>query len=224
MQTQNQISNYKPVIQPNESLTEPLEVLRRKLGSEEINSLPAHQYTGEIVVVKTPEELEKAVEHLQQEKVLGFDTETRPVFHKGKTYPPSLIQLAASDRVFIFQLRHLPLTKDLAQIFSNPAITKAGIAVHDDIRELKKIFEFNTAGMLDLSQVARYNKLETHGLRNMAANFFGIRIPKGERCSNWANKTLTKKQLLYAATDAWIGRELYYRMKERGLIFPKTEI
>ena len=58
----------------------------------------------------------------------------------------------------------------------------------------------------------------------MAANFFGIRIPKGERCSNWANKTLTKKQMLYAATDAWIGRELYYRMKEKGLIFPKTNL
>ena len=222
MQTQKQINDFEPLIQTEKQFDENLENLRRKFSSEEINLLPAQQYPGKIVLVKDQPGLEEAIEALQQEEVLGFDTETRPVFRKGKSYPPCLIQLAASDKVYIFQLRHVPLDEHLIQIFSNPNIIKAGIAVHDDIKDLKKIFDFQPAGMLDLSQVARHNKLETHGLRNMAANFFGIRIPKGERCSNWANKALTKKQLLYAATDAWVGRELYYRMKEKGLIFPKT--
>ena len=224
MQINEPKNNNETLLQPEGPFTDGLEYLRRKFSSEEINSLPAHQYSGKIVLINEQEGLEEAIAQLQQEEVLGFDTETRPVFSKGKSYPPSLIQLAASNKVYIFQLRHVPLDENLVQIFSNPNIIKAGIAVHDDIRELKKIFAFQPAGMLDLSQVARHNKLETHGLRNMAANFFGIRIPKGERCSNWANKTLTKKQMLYAATDAWIGRELYYRMKEKGLIFPKTNL
>ena len=221
---QKEMTNCEPLAQKENSFSDNLESLRRKFTSEEINSLPAQQYHGKIVLVKDQLGLEEAVEQMQQEEVLGFDTETRPVFRKGKSYPPCLIQLAASDKVYIFQLRHVPLDENLIQIFSNPNIIKAGIAVHDDIRDLKKIYDFQPKGMLDLSQVARHNKLETHGLRNMAANFFGIRIPKGERCSNWANKTLTKKQMLYAATDAWIGRELYYRMKERGLVFPKADI
>lgn len=199
---------------------EQLAQYRRKITCEEINKLPVYQYTGDIVLVKDEEGLDNAVKRMMQEAVLGFDTETRPVFRKGKTYPPSLIQLAASDVVYIIQLCNVPLGETLAQIFANPDIIKAGVAVHDDIRELKKVYELETKSMLDLSRIAKHNKLETHGLRNMAANFFDVRIPKGARCSNWAAKKLTKKQLLYAATDAWIGRELYFKMKEQGLIFP----
>ena len=161
---------------------DPLNTFRRKFSNEEINRFPAYQYSGEIVLVNDKNDLPTALEALEQESVLGFDTESRPVFSKGKrSNPPSLLQLAASDKVFIFQL--------------------------------------GCIGFVDLSQVAKHNRLETHGLRNMAANFFGMRISKGARCSNWALKTLSRKQLLYAATDAWISRKLYFEMQTKGLKF-----
>lgn len=199
--------------------TEHLDIYRRKISNEEINRLPARQFEGEIVLVKDEKGLRAAVKILQKEDVLGFDTETRPVFSKGKNNLPSIMQLAASGRVYIFQFNKLPFGEALADILENPAIIKTGVAVRDDIRELQRLYHFDPAGFVDLSQVAKQNCLETHGLRNLAANFFNLRIPKGARCSNWAVKALTQKQLLYAATDAWIGRELYLAMRAKGLKF-----
>ncbi|MBQ4132830.1 MAG: 3'-5' exonuclease domain-containing protein 2 [Desulfovibrionaceae bacterium] len=199
----------------------PIDALRRKLSTEEINGLPAGQYEGEIILIKTQNCLPAAMENLVQEKVLGFDTESRPIFSKGKqSNPPAILQLAGADKVYIFQLNCMGFASELAALLENQAIIKSGVAVRDDIRELQRLHSFKPAGFVDLSQVARHNRLETHGLRNMAANFFGIRITKGARCSNWEQKELTRKQLLYAATDAWISRELYFEMKAKGLEFP----
>ncbi len=199
---------------------DPLNTFRRKFSNEEINRFPAYQYSGEIVLVNDKNDLPTALEALEQESVLGFDTESRPVFSKGKrSNPPSLLQLAASDKVFIFQLGCIGFDRELALILENAAMLKAGVAVRDDIRELQRLHNFQPGGFVDLSQVAKHNRLETHGLRNMAANFFGMRISKGARCSNWALKTLSRKQLLYAATDAWISRKLYFEMQTKGLKF-----
>ena len=53
---------------------------------------------------------------------------------------------------------------------------------------------------------------------NLAANFLGFRIPKGNRTSNWAARRLSPAQITYAATDAWACRELYLRFKELQLL------
>ncbi len=41
----------------------------------------------------------------------------------------------------------------------------------------------------------------------------GSRISKTARTTNWANPDLTSQQIQYAATDAWIGREIYLRLQ-----------
>lgn len=199
---------------------DPLNVFRRKINNEEINHLPARQYAGEIILVKDKEAVTEAVQALKKETVLGFDTETRPVFSKGKqNNPPALLQLAGESSVYVFQLSCIGFCAEIASLLEDEVIVKTGVAVRDDIRELQRLHPFKPGGFVDLSQIAKQNHLETHGLRNMAANFFGLRIPKGARCSNWAVKNLTHKQLLYAATDAWIGRELYIEMRKKGLEF-----
>ena len=45
----------------------------------------------------------------------------------------------------------------------------------------------------------------------------GFRISKKEQVSNWAKRELTRSQITYAATDAWVGREIYLQMDQRGL-------
>lgn len=204
------------------NIEDTLHKYRRKISGEEINAMPSQQYEGEIVLVNNSDILEKAVQALERESLLGFDTETRPVFRRGKTHLPSVLQLAGAEAVYVFQLSEAPLNARLASVLSNACIVKAGVAVHDDIRGLRKLYEFKPAAVLDLSDVARHNQLETRGLRNMAANFFGVRIPKGARCSNWSANVLCRKQLLYAATDAWIGREIYLCMKSKGFDFPSV--
>lgn len=70
---------------------------RRKISKEEINELPLRRYAGEVRLVRTEEELADALDVLRSDSVLGFDTETRPTFRKGKVNLPSLVQLACAD-------------------------------------------------------------------------------------------------------------------------------
>ena len=191
---------------------------RHKLTSEAINALPTFSYEGEVRLVRTEEDLADALPVLRGETVLGFDTETRPNFRKGKMNPPSLIQLAAAEAVYLVQLTWLPLGAELAAILANPDIVKAGVSILDDIRALQKLHPFEPAGLADLGHVAKAMRLETRGLRNLAANFFGFRISKGPQCSNWSQTVLSARQMIYAATDAWIGRMVYLRMLELGMI------
>ena len=186
----------------------------QKPSKEEINALPIHRYEGPVRIIRTQEELEEAMEHLRAQSVLGFDTESRPAFRKGKYYPPSVVQLAAADAVYIIQLTWLPLGDTLAGLLADPDVLKVGAAIHDDIKELQKLHDFIPDGIADLGDMAKDLGLETRGLRSLAANLMGVRISKAARCSNWAGKKLHNQQIIYAATDAWIGRELYFKLKE----------
>jgi len=196
----------------------PFEFYRRKLRSEEINALPMVRYEGEVRLVRSEGELEEALDLLAREELLGFDTETRPSFRKGRVNQPALIQLAASDRIFLLQLAFVPFGAGLASLLSNGKILKVGVGIWDDLRELGKLYPFEGAGAVDLGDLARSLKLPTQGLRSMAANLMGWRISKGPRCSNWSLSDLSPRQIAYAATDAWIGRELYLKMREVGLL------
>ena len=40
----------------------------------------------------------------------------------------------------------------------------------------------------------------------------GIRISKTQQLSNWEAEELTEPQCKYAATDAWVCREMYIRL------------
>ncbi len=192
---------------------------RRKLSKDEINELPLRRYEGQIVLVNHDHQAPAAVEALMQETTLGFDTETRPAFRKGQFYLPSVLQLASSDCVFIFQLNRLSVfPEELKVILSSKEILKTGVAVADDIKDLQQLGHFEPSGFIDLGRVAHQIGLETKGLRNLAANLLGFKISKSAQVTNWAAQELSEKQIYYAATDAWAGRELYFKMSELGFL------
>jgi ribonuclease D len=91
------------------------------------------------------------------------------------------------------------------------------VAVRDDIKALQRLLPFLPAGFVDLGTCARSAGLETSGLRSLAANLLDARISKNAQCSNWGSKNLTQQQIRYAATDAWISRELYTCMRDLGV-------
>ena len=184
-----------------------------KMSKDEINQCPIGKYNGPIHVVRSEEELLKAVHQLENEEILGFDTETRPAFKKGESYSPALIQLAGQRNAFIFQLTHHKLSRPLLSILENPDIIKAGVSINYDISELRTVTEFEPAGFVDLGDMAKGIGIQNHGLRGLAAVLLGFRISKGACTSNWENKNLTRSQIIYAATDAWVGRELYIKLK-----------
>ena len=185
-----------------------------KMTAEEINGLPIAAYEGTVHVIRTEAELEKAVHALRRETVLGFDTETKPNFAKGENNPLSLIQFADSRAVYIIQLRHMPSCAPLRKIFSDERIIKAGIDIPQDIVKLQERLGGDYNGFVDVSLDAKQAGLKNFSLRGLAAILLGVRITKGMRVSNWARDTLLPSQIKYAATDAWISRELYLRLQD----------
>ncbi len=150
--------------------------------------------------------------------MLGFDTETRPVFRKGVSYPPSLIQLATEDCVYLLHLNHISLSTHIKEVLASANIVKTGVAVINDVKELRQVSPFEEKGFVDLGDLARSLEMQTNGLRNLAANLLGFRISKGVQCSNWGRKELTPQQIAYAATDAWVSREIYLKFQELGVL------
>ena len=191
---------------------------KNKLSKIEINSLPLRYYNGAIRIIQTAEQAKDACAILIKEKVLGFDTETRPAFKKGQSYLPSLLQLAGTKVVYLFQLSQCGLTDSIIILLSNVNIIKSGVAINQDLTELQQILNFEPAGFVDLGDIARSKGLPHHGLRGLAAYLLKFRISKSGRTSNWSVNQLTKKQIKYAATDAWVGRELYLKYKQIKVI------
>lgn len=184
----------------------------RSLSKEEINGLPLLAYGGEVRLVSDADGLDDALDLLEEDSILGFDTETRPSFRKGKSYPTTLIQIAGSQSVVLIQLLRTPFSERLARLLGNPGVVKAGVAIREDMRRLRDLHEFEPAALADLAEMAHGLSLRAQGLRTLAADLMGGRISKAAQCSNWGKKELTPQQIRYAATDAWIGRELYLRL------------
>lgn len=188
------------------------------ISRDEIAALPIRRYEGRVCLVATAEDLERAMADIRRETVVGLDTETRPAFRKGESYPPSLVQVATAGAVYLFPVQRLDCAAALAELLAAPGIVKAGVALAHDLRQLGQVFPIAPQSVLDLGKVARRHGIEQTGLRNLAGLYLGFRIAKGNRTSNWAAPRLTPAQIGYAATDAWASRELYLRFRQLGLI------
>ena len=112
-----------------------MENLPNKITAEEIRQYPLYSFGGNVVIVQSVEDAQQATVLLSQSAVLGFDTETRPVFKKGHSNPTSLIQLAGEKAVYLFQLNRIETIEPLLPLFENAEIVKTGIGIADDIKE-----------------------------------------------------------------------------------------
>lgn len=211
-----------PPVEPHKAKSAPTVELpaefNRMISREEIASLPIRRYEGEISVVNTPEALLAAMRDIRQEHVVGFDTETRPAFTKGERYAPCLMQVATASKVYLLQLEQVDCAEAVAELLSSPRIIKSGVALAGDLSQLRQLFKFDAAAVVDVGNIARRHGNRQTGLRNLAALFLGWRIAKGAKTTNWSTPRLSTSQIVYAATDAWVSRELYLCFEKLGLI------
>ena len=185
---------------------------RKIITKEEINTLELDKYTGEIVMVETKSALEKACKEILECDIIGIDTETKPSFKKGVINSVALLQIATDKKAYIIRLKMVEMSEELAAIFANKDVVKVGIAVRDDLKDLKKIKPFNEQSVIDLNVLAPQLGFESIGAKKLSALVLGIRISKRQQVSNWEAVDLTQAQIDYAATDAWICREIYLKL------------
>lgn len=185
---------------------------------EEVAHLAICRYEGPIRLVASARDLEQAIHVIRGEQVVGLDTETKPTFFKGQFHLPCLVQIATASVVYLFQLKRMDFSGTLVEVLENPALIKAGIGLAADFSNLKKVFPFEPQNIIDLSLVAQRQGIKHSSVRNLAGQLLGFRITKGSSTSNWASPRLTPKQIAYAATDAWVCRELFLRFQQLGFL------
>lgn len=186
------------------------------IEAAEIEQMPLGVFPGEITVIDKPGiEFDRAIFYLRRQKVLGFDTESRPVFSPGQRgNGVALLQLSGPKKAFLFRVQMLGMRRPLCNILSNKDIIKVGAASGDDVRGLQKLHGFQAAGFVDLQKIAWEWGIRDKSVKKLAANILGYRISKAQQLSNWEAPALSPSQCRYAATDAWVCREMYLKLQE----------
>jgi DNA polymerase I-like protein with 3'-5' exonuclease and polymerase domains len=175
-------------------------------------------------VIKTPHDLSRAIETLTHQPVVGLDTETTDL--DPYTSRLRLIQLAAPDKVYIFDLdafrngdflktealaplRHLLEAQRPIKIAHNSKF---------DAKFIKHNLGVDLGGLFDTllaSQLVGAGDIEErHGLESVATRYLNEAVDKTERLSNW-DFELSESQLEYAARDAAVLLPLRERLIER---------
>jgi len=184
-------------------------VIYNKFEKSWIPQLPKVTYDGNIIVIVDPAQTEKAVNYLLSMPILGFDTETRPSFAKNVQYKCSLLQVATHHNCFLFRLNYTGLTPAIVRLLEDRTVMKIGLSWHDDLNALHKLGDFKPGTFFDLQDYVKQIGIEDLSLQKLYANFFGERISKKERLTNWERDILQDKQKEYAAIDAWACIRIY---------------
>lgn len=181
---------------------------------EEIEKMPLGSFPGKIRVIdKNGIDFVRAIAYLSTQRMIGFDTETRPVFSPGQRHNHvALLQLSGGGRAYLFRVGTMGMNRLLCSLMANPHILKIGAAVHDDVRGLQYYRKFDAKGFIDLQKIAYEWGIRDKSVKKLAANILGVRISKSQQLSNWEAEELSAAQQMYAATDAWVCREMYLKL------------
>ena len=182
-------------------------------------------------LIRTADELRKAIETLTRQPVVGLDTETTEL--DPYTSRLRLIQLATPDRVYIIDFnqfadadtRKSEALEPLRRLLAAPRPIKIAHNAKFDAKFLKHNLGVDLGGLFDTllaSQLVSAGDIEErHGLEIVAERYLNELVDKSERLSNW-NLELTEAQLEYAARDAAIllplREKLIERLKSESLV------
>lgn len=189
-------------------------IIHKTINKESINEMPKVLFDGQIHVVQTPQEVERAVAYLKTCPIVGIDSETRPSFTKGRVYKVALLQIASEEHCFLFRLNLTGLTLPLILLLENPNVLKVGLSLKDDFMMLRKRAPFEPRGYIELQEYVRMFGIEDKSLQKIYGILFGQKISKSQRLSNWEAAELTQPQQLYAATDAWACLNIYNKLQQ----------
>lgn len=186
----------------------------KSVETEDIARLPLAAFEGHITVIDKPgKDFDHAIRYLKTKSIIGFDTESRPCFNAHQPhFGVALLQLSGAEKAFLFRVKTLGMQKSLCRILSDNNIIKVGAAVADDIKGLQNYRHFEPRGFVDLQKIVWEWGIKDKSVKKMSAIILGMRISKSQQLSNWEAESLSESQQKYAATDAWVCREMYKRL------------
>lgn len=189
----------------------------KTISKEEISKLPVAIFPGRTIVVQSESEARKAVEYLNSFDLLGFDTETRPSFQKGRSHKISLIQISTDDTCFLFRLNLLGIPQFLRDLLTNQNIKIIGLSLKDDFSAIRKRTSLDAVNYVELQSYVKKFGIEDNSLQKIYAILFAEKISKSQRLSNWEADILSPAQQHYASLDAWACLRIYKKLNKLDL-------
>ena len=182
---------------------------------EEMGKLEYASFPGKIYVIDSVgSQFNRAIAYLRSQKVIGFDTETRPTFSQDQPrYGVALLQLSGPDKAFLFRINKMGMHRRLCNLLASDKVVKVGAAIHDDIRGLRMKHEFVPSAFVDLQKIVCEWGIRDKSVKKMAGIILGFRVSKTQQLSNWEAERLSDAQCRYAATDAWVCLEMYLKLQ-----------
>lgn len=192
------------------------------ISTEELQKLDYAAFPGKTDVIDSVGAgFNRAVNYLRSQKIIGFDTETRPCFSPDQPRNGvALLQLSGPERAFLFRINCMGMHRRLCNLLSNEKIIKVGAAVLDDIRGLQRYCDFTPRSFVDLQRIVGDYGIKDKSVKKMSAIILGFRISKTQQLSNWEADVLSEPQIKYAATDAWVCREMYLKLMNSEKVVP----
>jgi len=202
----------KPLISLNNSQSR----YQPTIDKETLQDLPIEKYAGRIHLYEADAIPPVVAAAWLREPLIGFDTESKPVFVRGVHSRVSLIQLAAAHDCWLIRLAGHPFPQILADLFNSPDVTKVGLSSKDDFHQLRAACpSLAPRNVVELQSMVKDYGIEEMSLQKIYAILFGRRISKAQRLSNWEAEELSEAQQQYAALDAWAVRQIYLRLLGR---------
>lgn len=186
------------------------------ISKESIAQLPQATFNGRIVVISSPLDCRKVIKYLLTQSIIGFDTETRPSFHKGTSHKVALLQLSTADECFLIRLNRTGLIPEIKELMESENVMKVGLSIKDDLHSLSALDMINPANVLELQSYVKKFNIADNSLQKVYAIIFNERISKGQRLTNWEAETLTEAQQGYAALDAYACLRIYKHLSSGG--------
>ncbi|MGL5018670.1 MAG: 3'-5' exonuclease [Luteolibacter sp.] len=170
-----------------------------------------------IRVVSGTRQAETALAELMAAGLVGFDTESKPTFHKGQVSEgPHVLQFATVERAYIFQSHCAESHPAIVELLKSTALTKIGFGLGGDLHQISQRFGIRPGAIVDLDRSFKLlGYRNAVGAKSAVALLFNRKFLKSKSVttSNWSMKELTERQLLYAANDAYAALKVYHALQ-----------
>lgn len=164
-------------------------------------------------LVDTHEAARKAAEHLIHAPLLAIDTEYDSFRYFREKL--CLIQIFAPEKAYVIDpIADLDLSF-LAAPFASQSVLKILHAADNDIRLLKRDYDFDFHNVFDTHRAAMLLGYKQLSLEKMIKEFLGVNLKKSKKMqrSRWDKRPLTEEQLEYAFQDVTLLPALYEKQR-----------
>lgn len=182
-----------------------------RVGCPERRRILSGQAPVEYRLVTDQGALEELIEILVDEPRIAVDTE----FHREKTYFPmvALVQVAWAGGLVLID----PLEVDLAPM-ARVLESDVVVVMHaagQDLEVFDRVCGTAPFHLFDTQLAAGFIGLSSPSLASLHERELGLRLPKGDRLTDWLARPLTDSQLDYAASDVAHLLEIHDRLVRR---------